>query len=135
VRGMLAILRAATGPVDRATRSMAPHVLSAETLRDHPEVVDQWIRIAHEEPKSRAGRIGQLLAARGHDAWEKLPGITASTLVVTGDADRLIAPDNSRLIAERVPGARLRTIPGAAHDFPTDRPDETSAIVREFLLA
>jgi 3-oxoadipate enol-lactonase len=132
---VLALLRAAITPVDRGTRSIAPWILSEETLRLRPEIIEEWIAIARSEPRRRRGFIGQLLAAGRHDAWSRLPSITAPTLVVTGDADRLIHPGNSRLLAERIPGARLHTIVSAGHDFPTDRPDETARVITEFLLA
>jgi pimeloyl-ACP methyl ester carboxylesterase len=46
----------------------------------------------------------------------------------------LIPPDNSRLLADRIPGAKRRIIVGAGHDFPSDRPEETAALLSEFLL-
>jgi pimeloyl-ACP methyl ester carboxylesterase len=129
------LVRAGVGPIDRATRKIASRLLSEETIRQRPEVVEQWIAIALGEPRRRKGFLGQILAAGQHDAYRDLPRIAAPTLVLTGDADRLIPPENSRILADRVPGARLRFIPGAGHDFPTDRPEETAAAIREFLLA
>lgn len=129
-----ALLRASlTG--ERGMRSIAPLLLSAETLRAHPELVDQSIAIARSEPRQRRGMVGQLLAARNHNAWHQLPQIVAPTLVVTGTADLLIPPGNSTKIAERIPGARLHLIEGAGHDFPADRPDETATVIAEFLRA
>jgi pimeloyl-ACP methyl ester carboxylesterase len=132
---LLALVRASISPIDRAIQITAPLVLSGETLRQRPEVVEQWRAIARDEPKNRIGRIGQFLAAGRHDAWAQLAHITAPTLVVTGDADRLIPPGNSRLIADRVPGARLHSIPAAGHDFAADRPEETATVISRFLLA
>jgi pimeloyl-ACP methyl ester carboxylesterase len=131
---VLGLMRASAGPVDRAMRNVAPLLLSAETLRDRPEIVEQWIAIALAEPRRRAGFLGQFLAAGFHDTWRRLPSITARTLVVTGDADRLIPPDNSRLLAERIPCAKLQFIASAGHDFPSDRPGETADLLSDFLL-
>jgi 3-oxoadipate enol-lactonase len=133
--GLLGILRAALSSPDRAMRGIAPRLLSPETLRDRPEIVEQWIAIARDEPKRRLGLLGQLIAAGRHDAWEDLPGITLPTLVVTGDADRVIAPGNSRLLADRIPGARLHVIAGAGHDLPADRPEAMTTLITEFFLA
>jgi len=55
--------------------------------------------------------------------------------VVTGDADRLIDPENSRRLAATIPSAELRVLSGAGHDFPTERPAETAGLLREFLLS
>jgi 3-oxoadipate enol-lactonase len=97
--------------------------------------VDQWIAISASEPTRRRGYVGQLLAAGRHDVWSRLPRISAPTLVVTGAADRLIDPANSRLLAERIPGARLRSIDSVGHDFVAERPEESAAMITEFLLA
>ena len=53
--------------------------------------------------------------------------------IVTGDDDAIIPPANSRLLAERIPNARLVVLPGARHDFTTDRPVESGRAVVEFL--
>jgi pimeloyl-ACP methyl ester carboxylesterase len=57
--------------------------------------------------------LGQLEAVMSHRATDRLHQITAPTLVITGDADRLIPPVNSDVIARSIPGARLVKIPGA----------------------
>lgn len=134
LRGVLTLLRAGAAPPHRAMRIIAPLALSRETLERRPEVIDAWVEVARSEPRHRAGLFGQLLAAARHDAWDALPRINAPTLVLTGDADWLIDADNSRRIAARIPGARLQLIPGAGHDFATDRPDETVAALTGFLL-
>jgi pimeloyl-ACP methyl ester carboxylesterase len=44
-----------------------------------------------------------------------LPRITAPTLVVAGNCDPIVPPEQSRLIASRVPNAELVLIRGAGH--------------------
>lgn len=127
----LALARSATMPKRRAIRFSAPWVLSAEHLRRSPEIVDRWIAVAEREPHSRRGVLGQLYAAARHEAWSMLHYIEHDTLLLHGDADRLIHPDNSRRLAARIPGARLEWLEGAGHDFPTERPHAT----RDHVLA
>jgi len=43
--------------------------------------------------------------------------IRAPTLVMAGDSDILIPPENGRILAEKIPGAEFRTIEGAGHLF------------------
>lgn len=125
----LALARAAAMPIEQGIRTTARWVLSDEALARRPDIVDVWVAIARSEPRSRRGFIGQLLAAARHDAWERLPFVEHETLVVTGDADRLIPMENSLLIADRIPRASLRTLRGAGHDFPTERPEETARLI------
>lgn len=53
-------------------------------------------------------------------SWSSIPflgAVQAPTLVVTGSRDRVVPPDNSRLLARRIPGAELAVLPGAGHDL------------------
>jgi pimeloyl-ACP methyl ester carboxylesterase len=77
--------------------------------------------------------MGQLAAAMGHKATDRLHQISAPTLVISGDADRLIAPVNSDLIARSIPGAKLVKIPGGSHGFNLERPDLFNGEVLSFL--
>jgi 3-oxoadipate enol-lactonase len=129
----LALARSASMPFEEGLRYSAPWVLSADTLARRPEIVDIWIAIAASEPRSRTGVVAQLLAGASHDASTLLRHIAHETLVATGDSDRLISPKNSELIAGLIPNATLRMLRGAAHDFPTERPDETARLVLDFL--
>jgi pimeloyl-ACP methyl ester carboxylesterase len=49
---------------------------------------------------------------------EHLGGVRVPAVVVTGDRDRLIAAGSARRLAEAIPGAELRVIPGAGHFLP-----------------
>ncbi|MFF2051090.1 alpha/beta fold hydrolase [Leifsonia sp. NPDC058194] len=61
-----------------------------------------------------------------------LAGITARTLVMSGDRDT-IRPDHSLLIAASIPGAQLAILPGATHGLVAERPELIATIVRGFL--
>jgi pimeloyl-ACP methyl ester carboxylesterase len=61
----------------------------------------------------------QLAAAHSHDA--RVEEIRAPTLVVHGDEDVLIPPENGRRLASLIPGAEL-SMWSAAHLYFTDEP-------------
>ena len=77
--------------------------------------------------------MGQMQAVMGHKATDRLGTIAAPTLVLTGDADRLIAPANSDVLARSIPGARLVEIPDGSHGFNFEMPDRFNGAVLEFL--
>jgi pimeloyl-ACP methyl ester carboxylesterase len=80
--------------------------------------------------------VGYMAQFQGIIAWEaygRLPQITAPTLVIHGETDRLVPPANGMLIADRIRGAELVMIPQASHIFPTDQPDAAHQVVLEFL--
>lgn len=74
-------------------------------------------------------------AIEAFDGYGDLPGIAAPTLVMTGDSDRLIPPENSATLAERIPGARLVTVPEANHLFWLEKPTEAAQAVADFMAA
>ena len=76
-----------------------------------------------------------MLAVARHHALDRLSGIRAPTLVLTGSADKLVPPANSVILARSIPGARLRVLEGAGHVFPLEREQETVRALREHFLA
>ncbi len=48
--------------------------------------------------------------------------------MVHGSADRVIPVENARLMAERIPGAKLRILRGCGHLYPTEAPRVNQAI-------
>lgn len=76
----------------------------------------------------------QLQAIAAFDAADRLGRIKARTLVLHGDHDILLPPENARVIAGLVPGAKLVIFRGCAHGFNAEKPREFVRVVREFLL-
>ena len=59
----------------------------------------------------------QSSATASFDAYDRLPQIKVPALVLAGDSDRLIPPENSRLLASRLPNSELHILPGLGHGF------------------
>jgi 3-oxoadipate enol-lactonase len=81
------------------------------------------------------GYMAQLQAILAWEAYSRLPQITAPTFVIHGESDRLVPPANGKIIAERIPGAKLVMIPNASHILSTDQPDAVHRAVLDFLDA
>ena len=75
----------------------------------------------------------QLLGILGWESYSRLSRISSPTLVIHGESDQLVPAANGRLIAEKVPGAKLVILPNAGHIFTTDQPDEALLEIMEFL--
>jgi 3-oxoadipate enol-lactonase len=99
------------------------------------ERIDEDTAIRLKWYPSRQGYIGQLQGIFAWEAYSRIAQITAPTLVIHGETDRLIPPANARLIAERIPGAKLVLIPQASHIFETDQPVLAQQAILEFLTA
>ncbi|HEY4816932.1 MAG TPA: alpha/beta fold hydrolase [Candidatus Acidoferrum sp.] len=77
--------------------------------------------------------FAQLQAIMAWEAYSRLAQIPAPTLVIHGENDRLVPPENGKLIARRIPGAKLVVIPRASHIFTTDQPEVAHRAILEFL--
>lgn len=68
-------------------------------------------------PGGLVGITHQAEASVNHDTYDKLPKITASTLVLAGDSDGLVLPENAAILAARIPNARSTIVPSAGHSL------------------
>jgi pimeloyl-ACP methyl ester carboxylesterase len=78
-------------------------------------------------------RKRHLLASNGHDAWDALPRIIAPTLILHGTDDLLNPTGNAKLLAERIPHARVELVEGARHAYFVEFRAVASPAVLEFL--
>ncbi len=78
-------------------------------------------------------RAGHLKASRRHDGWGLLPHIAAPTLVLHGSDDELSPVQNARVIADRMPDARVETIDGARHAYFEEFAHIVTPMVLDFL--
>jgi pimeloyl-ACP methyl ester carboxylesterase len=79
------------------------------------------------------GIAGQSEACRTHNTLDRLPLITAPTLVIVGTADRVINPVSSEVIAGKIPEAKLVRIEGGSHCFSFEMKNEFNREVLNFL--
>jgi pimeloyl-ACP methyl ester carboxylesterase len=75
----------------------------------------------------------QMVAIQGFDSFGSLGSIAAPTLVIHGDSDALVPPENGRILAKWIPGAEFQLLRNAGHMFFWEKPKEAAALVTEFL--
>lgn len=63
----------------------------------------------------------------------KLPNITARTLIVMGEQERVIPIEAGHLLKARIPHSHLTYVFGAAHAVEFDQPDLVGRLVADFL--
>ena len=86
--------------------------------RDEARVRDRAARSFDRNPDPRGtGRQLAAILASG-DRTARLAQITAPTLVIHGDADKLVRLSGGRATAKAIPGAELLVVPGMGHDLP-----------------
>jgi 3-oxoadipate enol-lactonase len=114
-------------------RALAEAAFSKGHLVRHPEIVAAMIEARRNRPIDPVALGHRMKALHEHDTYDRLPRIGCPTLVITGKDDALISWENSRILAERIPGANLEILEPAGHCFWLERPQESrDAIVRFF---
>lgn len=99
----------------------------------HPAVFEELVRLRLRQPQAPEASVRQVRAAAGFDASARLGAIVTPTLVLHGDADRVVPVENARLLAARLPHAELRIIPGGGHLVFVEQADLFNQTVLDFL--
>ena len=114
-------------------KALAEAVFSKGHLARHPEIVAAMIEARRQRPIDPVALSHRMKALSVHDTYDRLPNISCPTLVITGRDDALISWENSRLLAERIPGAALEILDPAGHCFWLERPEDSRAAIVGFL--
>jgi pimeloyl-ACP methyl ester carboxylesterase len=138
-----ALVLIATG----AKLRVAPQLLEL-AQSDFPAAVDlatqwEWGLTASEELKQLGKQ--QLLAIDStvmlddyracdtFDVRERVKVISAPTLIVAGEADRMTPLKYAIFMAEQIPSARLRVVPEVGHMVMLEAADKVTKTIRDFL--
>jgi pimeloyl-ACP methyl ester carboxylesterase len=114
-------------------RETIPFLVSQEFIDKNPGLIKDLMAKMMERLAPLHGAIRQAYAIWGHDTYERLPEIRVPTLVIAGDADRLIPVENSRILASRIPRAELVILKNMGHGFIIEAADEANRAVLDFL--
>jgi pimeloyl-ACP methyl ester carboxylesterase len=102
--------------------AMLRHIGSAEAFPPDEDVERAWATAVWHRADGANGAAGvarQISAIQASgDRTAELRRITAPTLVVHGDVDRMVHPTGGRATAAAIPGAELTVLPGMGHDLP-----------------
>jgi 3-oxoadipate enol-lactonase len=119
-----AVAEGGTGPI---ADTVVSRWFTPDWAAAHPDVVAEAAAMVAGTPDE-----GYLASCEGLRVWDhrdRLPAITAPTLVIAGSAD-LSTPvqPHARTIADAIPGARLEVL-DAAHLATIERADEATALI------
>ena len=121
-------------PGEQALHRHAENALSATTLQRQPELAGQIADLLRTGPAAPGARAAQAAAGARYLGQLRQQRIRSRTLVLHGGADRVVDPRNARLLASRIPGARLVIFPELGHLICWEDPDGFTAAVSSFLL-
>ncbi len=106
---------------------------SPEFAARHPDVIDDWRgRTLANDPRNYA-LVYRLYADTDRQLLDRLAGIAAPTLILTGDRDQGQTPRMAGEMARRIKGSEVAILPGVPHMLPIEAPDSLSASITGFL--
>jgi pimeloyl-ACP methyl ester carboxylesterase len=122
-----------TLPVEESVRMRLPVVFSERFIREEPERLEEFVRSSVKYWPTPEGAAGQFGALSVFNVKRRLGEIHCPVLVITGSEDRMMPPENSRLLAEGIEGAEHYLVNGAGHSFFLEKPDEVNGVLIDFL--
>lgn len=114
--GLPRLLRLARSRTPEARSAALDRLLYPDAAR--PSLPPERLAQRHADlapPPPDGVVLRQAAAVRAHRAWDRLPELALPTLVVQAGSDQLVSPRRSAVLARRIPGARLLSIPEAGH--------------------
>ncbi len=114
-------------------RALAEAAFTTGYIEQHPEIIQAMIEARRQRPLDPVALEHRMKAAYAHDAYDRLSQITCPTLVITGKDDALISWENSRILAEHIPGAKLVLLKPAGHCFWMEQPQQSHEAMLKFL--
>lgn len=121
------IFEAIATDFDRAARMLAGFFYAQPT----EERTAAAIAMLHSVGAAQTER--DFRACNGFDITGQLTGITVPLLALTGEQDVLMPPKFAEFLADRVPGAEARILPGAGHFVMVEASPDTNEAVRAFV--
>jgi pimeloyl-ACP methyl ester carboxylesterase len=119
-------------PAEESVRIRIPTIFSERFIREEPGRLEEFVRSSVRHAPTPEGAAGQMGALSVFNSRRRLGEIRCPVLVITGALDRMMPPENSRLLAEGIEGAELYTVEGAGHSFFLEKPEEVNRVLIDF---
>ena len=132
-RGFEAFARFPTMERKAGLRLMVENSLGERGVREVPGLADEIYAYRLERAPSLAAWQAQAYAGATFDAYDRIGGIGAPTLVVHGGADNVVDTRNAELLAELIPDARVEIVPERGHLMVWEDSERVAQLVAEFL--
>jgi pimeloyl-ACP methyl ester carboxylesterase len=101
----------------------------------NPDLLEQIVDWRLAGDAAETGRNAQAAAVEAFDVADRVGDIDQPTLVLHGDADRVVPIENGRMLHEKLPDSGLEIVDGGPHLFFVEEPDLVADLTREHLEA
>ena len=114
-------------------RLVVAGMLSEDSRRRDPAFAAQFAHGVNQLDKPGLGRAMRSVLAERTSVADELDRITAPALVIAGAEDPAFPPVHAQELADRIPGARLETLPRVGHLAPREAPVAVTNLLKSFL--
>jgi 3-oxoadipate enol-lactonase len=118
---------------EKKAETNLPWLWTKEFLEKNPDVGHRYIEMYAAKPTPPHVFISQGNVTMTFDCCDRLSQIMVPTLVIAGAEDRMVPPENSKIIADKIPGAEMAILTNSGHAFYTDQLEESSRVILGFL--
>jgi pimeloyl-ACP methyl ester carboxylesterase len=118
-------------PVELVKRGIAVATAPGFSTQ-HPEIVQELLEYRLSNPVPPAQYQAQVMAGATFNCEDRVSAIDCPTLILFGEHDKVVPPENAQLLADKIPGAAVKILPDAGHIFPIERPLATNQALLEF---
>jgi pimeloyl-ACP methyl ester carboxylesterase len=114
-------------------RALAEAAFTKGYIEQHPEIIGSMVEARRQRPIDNVALDHRMRAIFKHDAYDRLPRISCPTLVITGKDDALVPWENSKIITDQIPGAKLVLLEPAGHCFWLEQPARSNEEIMRFI--
>ena len=118
---------------EEMVRKAWPAICADPFIESRRDFLDEMMRTGLQNATPLVTLAQQMTAIQGHDTFERLATLDKPTLVIHGDVDKLVPPENGRVLHKQIPGAELLMLPGVAHMFFWEAPEKAASAITQFL--
>ena len=118
---------------ERKVKMLTRQLFSDEYAEAQPEEVLAHLQRLGADRAGVRGALQHFAASSVHDTVDRLGGLQAPTLVLHGSRDRMVSVANARLLAQRIPRARLAVVDGAGHLPLLEQPLPVRALILDWM--
>ncbi len=132
-RALLPIVEHIGLPRALVDREVVTKMFGPKTLRERPDLVAAFARTLNGFDRRGIVRAGRAVMTDRTDISSRISDIRTPTLVLCGRDDIATKPEESDLIARRIPGARLAFIEDAGHLSAVEQPEVATRHIVDFI--
>lgn len=120
---------------EEVVQETLPLLFTEDFIKNNPEFMESYKQRLLISPIPADAYQRQLKANLAFNSYRRLKKIEAPTLVIHGKKDILNPAENSEILAEKIPGAKLLLLDNAGHSYHQPNPEKVISSILEFLKA